>query len=185
MFCKNCGSPVGDNDLVCRNCGTLTEYGEKVSRHEALPPVGYGPAVGGNGFNPIPGYPQGGYPLNNGNPQAQPGQTPNGAAYPPAGGQSPVNPDGSLNPDYRPPAGTQDPNKGYYYAPQNVSPVPDMPKGSNGMAVAGLVCAFLIPLLGLIFSIIGLKRSAQQRAGKGLSIAGIIVSVVMMIVYLW
>lgn len=39
MYCVHCGAPVGDEDLFCKSCGKLTDYGEKVSRHEALPPV--------------------------------------------------------------------------------------------------------------------------------------------------
>ena len=44
---------------------------------------------------------------------------------------------------------------------------------SNGMAIAGFVLSFFIPLLGLIFSILGLKRSKETNTGKGLSTAGI------------
>lgn len=56
---------------------------------------------------------------------------------------------------------------------QNVSP-----KGnnSNGMATAGFVLSFFVPLLGLIFSILGLKKVKETNTGKGLSTAGIIIS---------
>lgn len=53
---------------------------------------------------------------------------------------------------------------------------------SNGMAIAGFVLSFFIPLLGLIFSIIGLKRSKETNNGKGLSTAGIIISCVTMVI---
>lgn len=49
-------------------------------------------------------------------------------------------------------------------------------KKSNGFAITGFVCSFLIPLLGLIFSIIGLNKAKETNSGKGLSIAGIIIS---------
>ena len=49
-------------------------------------------------------------------------------------------------------------------------------KNSNGFAIAGFICSFFIPLLGLIFSIIGLNKVKETNAGKGLSIAGIIIS---------
>lgn len=49
---------------------------------------------------------------------------------------------------------------------------------TNGMAVAGLVLAFFIPLVGLILSIIGLRNSKDGRGGKGLAIAGIVISIV-------
>lgn len=38
MYCRHCGSKVGDNDMVCANCGALTEYGERVANHDAIPP---------------------------------------------------------------------------------------------------------------------------------------------------
>ena len=44
-------------------------------------------------------------------------------------------------------------------------------KQTNGMAIAGFVCSFLIPLVGLILSIIGLKKSKILNDGKGLSTA--------------
>jgi hypothetical protein len=49
-------------------------------------------------------------------------------------------------------------------------------KETNGLAIAGFVCSFLIPLIGLILSIIGLKKSKELNDGKGLSTAGIIIS---------
>lgn len=55
---------------------------------------------------------------------------------------------------------------------------------SNGMAIAGFVLSFFIPLLGLIFSIIGLKRSKETNTGKGLSTAGIIISCITMVITL-
>ena len=53
---------------------------------------------------------------------------------------------------------------------------------SNGMAIAGFVLSFFIPLIGLIFSIIGLKRSKETNNGKGLSTAGIIISCITMVI---
>ena len=47
---------------------------------------------------------------------------------------------------------------------------------SNGMATAGFILSFFIPLLGLIFSIIGSKKAKETNSGKGLSTAGIIIS---------
>lgn len=47
---------------------------------------------------------------------------------------------------------------------------------SNGMATAGFVLSFFVPILGLIFSIIGSKRAKETNVGKGLSTAGIIIS---------
>ncbi len=50
----------------------------------------------------------------------------------------------------------------------------------NGMAIAGFVCSFFIPLLGWIFGGIGLSRSFSRNGkGKGLSIAALIISTIM------
>jgi len=60
---------------------------------------------------------------------------------------------------------------------------------TSGMAVAGLVCSIVgliiwipFPLLGLIFSIVGLNQTKDnKRGGRGLAIAGLIVSIVSML----
>ena len=53
---------------------------------------------------------------------------------------------------------------------------------SNVFAVAGLILAFFSPLLGLIFSIIGLTKAREYNSGKGLAIAGIVISVLSFII---
>lgn len=61
----------------------------------------------------------------------------------------------------------------------NELPPPSDKKNSNGAAVAGLVLSFLIAPLGLIFSIIGLKKAKQLNGhGFGLALAGIIISAI-------
>ncbi len=58
--------------------------------------------------------------------------------------------------------------------------------GSNGIAVAGFICAFIIPLLGLILSAIGLSNSKKLNGnGRGLAIAGIIVSLISFAFNFW
>ena len=48
---------------------------------------------------------------------------------------------------------------------------------SNGMAIAGFICAFFIPLLGWIFGGIGLKKSKVLNGnGRGLAVAAIIIA---------
>ncbi len=67
----------------------------------------------------------------------------------------------------------QQPNQGYEAVPAQTT---------NGMAVAGLILSFIIPLVGLILSIIGLNKAKHYNGnGHGLSIAGIIISIVMML----
>lgn len=58
----------------------------------------------------------------------------------------------------------------------------DDKEGSNGMAVAGFVCAFFIPILGIIFSGIGLSKANNLNGkGKGLATAGLVISIVMIV----
>lgn len=58
-------------------------------------------------------------------------------------------------------------------------------KEGNGMAVAGFVCSFFVPILGWVFGGIGLSRASKRNGkGKGLSIAGIAIASVMFFVNL-
>lgn len=53
---------------------------------------------------------------------------------------------------------------------------------SNGMATAGFVLSFFVPVLGLIFSIIGLNKANQLNgAGRGLAKAGLILSIIWLV----
>ena len=51
-------------------------------------------------------------------------------------------------------------------------------KKTNGWAIAGIICSIVVgSITGLIFSCIGLGYAKKCNSGKGLSIAGIIISV--------
>lgn len=51
------------------------------------------------------------------------------------------------------------------------------PQESNGMAIAGFVCSFFMPILGWIFGGIGLSRANRRNGkGKGFSIAAIAIA---------
>lgn len=67
---------------------------------------------------------------------------------------------------------------------KNIMPSNNTSETSNGMATAGFILSFFIPLLGLIFSIMGLKKSKETSTGKGLSTAGIIISSITMFITL-
>lgn len=64
-------------------------------------------------------------------------------------------------------------------------------KKTNGMAIAGFVCSFFFALLGLIFSIIGMKQCKERgedgyglaKAGKIISIVNIALSIFIIIIY--
>ena len=66
---------------------------------------------------------------------------------------------------------------GQYPAPPSFPVAPEPPKRGNGVAIAGLVFAFLISPIGLILSIIGLVRSGQ-RGRRGIAIAGLVISLI-------
>ena len=53
---------------------------------------------------------------------------------------------------------------------------------NNTISIVGFILSFIIPIVGLILSIIGLSKSKElDNKGKGLSIAGIIISVLLFI----
>lgn len=65
---------------------------------------------------------------------------------------------------------------------KDVTPTPEF---KNGMAIAGFVCSFFIPLLGWVFGGIGLSKASKNNGkGKGFSIAAIVIACVMFFVYL-
>ena len=54
---------------------------------------------------------------------------------------------------------------------------------SNGMAIAGFICSFFVPLLGWIFGGIGLSRAHKRNGkGKGFSIAALAIASVMFVI---
>ena len=55
------------------------------------------------------------------------------------------------------------------------------PSKTNGLAITGFVLAFLLQLIGLILSIIGLVKAKNYGGnGQGLAIAGIVISVILL-----
>ena len=61
---------------------------------------------------------------------------------------------------------------------------PEQPK-SNGMAIAGFICSFFIPILGWIFGGIGLSKASKRKGkGKGLSIAALVIASISFLVNL-
>src|SRR5580704_7892796 len=62
--------------------------------------------------------------------------------------------------------------------------VPVAAARTSGMAIAGFVLSFFCGILGLIFSILGLSqcnRSNGAVKGKGLAIAGMVISIVTLV----
>ena len=91
--------------------------------------------------------------------------------------QQPPQPQQPQAPNYNYPS-EQPPYPQYpAYPPYN--PQPQQPE-SNGIAVAGFICSFFVPLLGWIFGGIGLSRAKQRNGkGQGFSIAAIVIATVM------
>ncbi len=68
------------------------------------------------------------------------------------------------------------------YAPQYAyTPPQESATQTNVFAIVGFILSFLFTLLGLIFSIIGYVKAKTLHTGKGLSVAGITISVVKLI----
>jgi hypothetical protein len=86
--------------------------------------------------------------------------------------------DQQLPPPFEPGApGTPPGFPGYPGYPTAPAPVQ---QGTNRLAIVGLILAIFIPLLGLILSIVGTVQAGRRnQKGKGLAIAGIVISLVM------
>lgn len=64
------------------------------------------------------------------------------------------------------------------------APVMEAPKKTNGLCIAAIIFAFLMPLLGLILGIAGMISAKKKgQKGKGLGIAAILFSILMPVVY--
>lgn len=73
-----------------------------------------------------------------------------------------------------------------YYVPPVVSGGGAAPvKQTNGCAIAGFVLAFFMPFIGFILSIVGIVKAKKEcgGSGKGLAIAGLIISLLSLILY--
>jgi hypothetical protein len=95
--------------------------------------------------------------------------------YPPQyqGGYTPPPP-----PGYTPAPGyEQPPQQPYGYAQPQGYPqqyAAPMATGTNGLAIASLICAFIVPIVGVILGHIALNQIKQTgQEGRGLAIAGL------------
>jgi hypothetical protein len=90
--------------------------------------------------------------------------------------------------NYPPPYGGYPPPSAGNYPP-HYGGYPPPPPGTNGLAIASLVCSLASPLLCSLISIVGIvlgvvalnqiKQTGQQ--GRGLALGGIIVGVVLIV----
>jgi hypothetical protein len=82
----------------------------------------------------------------------------------------PTGPPPSYGPPPSPPGGA----RSQYYAPDHHRP----DQNQQAMAVAGFVCAFLLPPIGLVLSWIALSnmKASGHQEGRGFALAGVIIS---------
>ena len=66
--------------------------------------------------------------------------------------------------------------------PQQVSRPISGSGEANIYALFGFVFAFFQPLIGIVFSIIGMCKSKDYGSGKGIAIAGLISSIIILII---
>jgi len=112
-----------------------------------------------------------------------PGEPPDGTGTPPGGP-----PGGS------PPGGVLPPGPGGGYPQLPPQPAVPATPPTNGMAIAGFVCALcgivtcgVASVVGLILSIVAMnqiKQAEGRMGGKGLAIAGLAISIVLLAFWL-
>ena len=122
-----------------------------------VPPADAAPPAGS--VPPAPAAPQG-------QPAYPAPQTPAPGAADPAGG-------------YTAPAAGYPAAPGYAPAPAYPAPVP-----GRGLAIVGFVLAFLLPLIGMIISIVATVKLRRAGAPSGLAISGIIIGAILTIVWI-
>ena len=60
-----------------------------------------------------------------------------------------------------------------------------MKKQWDGMSITGFVLSFFVPILGVIFSAIGMSRTSEdQKKGHGLAVAGMVIAVISIVISL-
>lgn len=104
--------------------------------------------------------------------QQSPYAQPQYGQYAQGGGQQYGQPDYTQNmPNYAPYGQYNQSQYGNGYSPE--------PTTWNGLCIAGFVCSFLVPIVGLILSIVALTQiNRTGEKSRGMAIAGIVISVV-------
>lgn len=169
MFCKYCGKELENDATVCPNCGTPVANAPEQAPQSSESYPGQNEQL----FDGSTVQQPGAQSAPNAQPSGQYGQNQYGQnQY----GQNQYGQQGQQSQQVPP----------YYYQPSQYSQQPQSPEPqSNGIAIAGFVCAFISPLLGWIFGGIGLSRANRRNGkGKGFSIAAIAVASVMFVISL-
>jgi hypothetical protein len=101
------------------------------------------------------------------------------AGYPPQQGGHPQQPGGyQQQPGGYPPQGQYPQQQPYGQQPMYGAPPP---QGIPGIVIAGFILAFFCSLIGLILCAVGLPEAKRRNRGVGLAWAGIIISIVFIV----
>jgi len=102
-----------------------------------------------------------------------------------AGSVPPTPPPASAHPGYYPSQAASREQVAYpVVGSYAIHPAQPAKPGTPTIAVVGLVLAFVMPLVGFVTSLVALSRSKVTGAGRGLAIAGIVVSIAVLAVSL-
>ena len=153
-FCPNCGNILNDNTTMCPKCGMQITQSNMTNSMNNMNTSGSMNTI--NTMNTAPSS-----------------NTVNS--------MNNMNTSGSMNTmnTMNTPPSTNTVNSMTTMNTMNTAPSSN---GENNIAIAGFILSFIIPIIGLILSIIGLKKSKETNNGRGLSIAGIVISTIFTII---
>ena len=170
MYCNNCGYQMPDGSDYCDSCGN--KMFQPPSKEEA--------AAAASEIAAASAQAQPAYSNPFAAPQAQPytQMTPPQPQQPAYSGSAPQQPYGQP-PQY----GNAQPNMSPYGYPTFQQDYTPAAAKTNTMALVGFILSFLcLPPVALVLSIIGLSQiNRTKEGGRGLAIAGIIISIVQMV----
>lgn len=169
-ICKNCGANIDENAKFCTSCGqpntpsmpAMDTLGNTTEPTYTEPTVNQGASnYGQTSYNG--GFQQTGY------------------------GQS------SYNAGYQQPQQNAYQQNTYGQPVYNAQPIATQPEKTDAMALTGFIisicsavlcCCGLLAIPGLIFSIIGMSKTKDGKKGKGLALAGVIISAIVLVLWI-
>ncbi|MFO7945375.1 MAG: zinc-ribbon domain-containing protein [Armatimonadota bacterium] len=168
MYCPYCGKELADDVSFCRYCGSKIPDIRVEEGEEAEPPTEKEPDT-------EPATEAAREPEAPRSPQQEPEAGP------------PTEKEAEAETELPPPPPPPDREDAQAPTPKyEEPPAAPEPQGTSGLAIGALVCAFLIPPLGLILGVVAVGQLDRDRqtGGRNLAIAAIVVSVFMMFVAL-
>ncbi len=182
-FCPKCGNQLSPDALTCPSCGADIDQAAAATAAPPPPPDTAPPAA----ETPLPEATTTPPPMPPGAGFAPPSPPPPSAPVPPAG--APVFAPPPAGPAFAPPP------PGGPMPPGPAWPSPVAGKKTSGLAVASLILAItgficlpiLGPILGIIFGLMAksqIKKESGRLEGGGLATAGIVLSVIAIVLFL-